>query len=120
MFEFSPEISTIAACALAGYAAIYFAVRYIRFRKAVSLALVVISPGWAFVAAVLNGHIRGATTVSVLRGVSVFASLLLVAAIFKQHEREGYRRNRKLPPGVAERRRQSRGRRLEDRPPELE
>jgi hypothetical protein len=112
---FNPAFTTIASCVLCGYAAIYFLVRYIRLRKPVSLAMLTMSPGWAIVAAILNGHIRAPTLIDVLRGVSVWVSFLLVAAILSQHQREGYRRNRKLPPGVAERRRVNRGRRLEDR-----
>jgi len=111
---YRPGLSTLVSCVLCGYAMAYFLVRLWRTRKPVSLALVAICPGWAFVAAILNGHLPR-SWVEPLRWVSVFAALLVVAAILKQGEREKYRGNRRLGNGELERRRRAAGRRVDDR-----
>lgn len=88
-----PTMSALITFVLTGYAAGYFLLRFIRFKKFVSLALVLMVSGWACCMAILMNYITR-SHYGAVRTASVVVTVLMVFAILWVENRSEYTRKK--------------------------
>lgn len=85
-----PSLATLAVGAMQVYIAIYYGHRFVRERRATSLALIFICPGWLVVALLINGDLPYWTFDAVAM-LAVGVTAFLLYAILKVEHRSKHR-----------------------------